>query len=44
MTLQESLDEFLFQKKLDGLSPATLSDYQTFLTIMVKAIGPLTPL
>lgn len=44
MTLQESLDEFLFQKKLAGLSPATLSDYQTFLTIMVKAIGPLTPL
>lgn len=44
MTLQESLDEFLFHKKLAGLSPATVSDYQTFLTIMVKAIGPLTPL
>lgn len=44
MTLQESLNDFLLQKKIAGVSPATLSDYQNFLTIMVKAVGPLTPL
>lgn len=44
MTLQESLEDFLFQKKIAGVSPATLSDYRNFLTIMIKAIGPLTPL
>lgn len=44
MTLQELLDDFLFQKRLAGVSPATLSDYRTFLTIMVKALGPSTPL
>ena len=44
MTLQELLDDFLFQKRLSGVTPATLSDYQNFIMIMVKALGPSTPL
>ena len=44
MTLQELMNDFLFQKKLSGVSPSTITDYQNFITIMVKAIGPSTPL
>jgi site-specific recombinase XerD len=44
MTLQELMNEFLFQKKLSGVSPATITDYQNFITIMIQAIGPSAPL
>lgn len=33
MTLQEALEEFLFQKKLAGLAPASLKDYENIITL-----------
>lgn len=44
MTLQEALDHFLFEKKLAGVSSSTISDYQNFIGILLKAVGPSTPL
>lgn len=44
MTLQEALNEFLFQKKLAGLSPKSIEDYQTILGILLTAVGSSMPL
>ena len=44
MTLQEALNEFLFQKKLAGLSPKSIEDYQTILGILLTAAGSSMPL
>ena len=33
MTLKNAFDEFMFQKELAGLSPASLSDYRNYITI-----------
>ena len=43
MTLQEALNEFLFQKKLAGLSPKSIEDYQTILGILLTAAGSSMP-
>lgn len=44
MTLQEALEEFLFQKKLAGLAPASLKDYENIITIMLDSVGSWMPL
>ena len=39
MTLKNAFDEFMFQKELAGLSPASLSDYRNYITIMLNHVG-----
>lgn len=39
MTLQEAFDDFLFQKKLAGLSPKTVYSYRCTLSLFVRALG-----
>lgn len=43
MTVQEGLEEFLFQKKLAGLSPNTINAYQNMISIFIGFIGPNLP-
>ena len=40
MTLQDCLNEFLFQKELAGLSKTSIDDYRNILSIMVRSVGP----
>lgn len=44
MTLQESLEDFLFQKKLAGLESGSVNNYRATLSLMVSFIGAETPL
>ena len=39
MTLKQAYDEFMFQKELAGLAPASLSDYRNIITIMLNHVG-----
>ena len=44
MTLGQAFDEFMFQKELAGLSPASLNDYRNYITIMFSHMGESTDL
>lgn len=44
MTLQEAMEEFLFQKRLAGLEPCSITNYRATLSLMVSFIGPEMPL
>lgn len=44
MTLQESLEDFLFQKKLAGLESGSVNNYRATLSLMVSFIGSEMPL
>ena len=44
MTLKNAFDEFMFQKELAGLSPASLSDYRSYIAIMLNHVGESTDL
>lgn len=44
MTLQESLEDFLFQKKLAGLESGSVNNYRATLSLMVSFIGAEVPL
>lgn len=41
MTLYDCLDEFLLNKKLAGLVPGTVKNYETTLNLMINAVGNL---
>lgn len=38
MTLAQAYDEFILQKQLAGLSPATVEDYSTFLGVFLRSV------
>lgn len=44
MTLQDALNEFLFQKKLSGLTEKTVSNYKESISLLVHYISPETSL
>lgn len=44
MTLQNCLDDFIFQKRLAGLASKTIISYKDSISLMVRAIGGNTPL
>lgn len=44
MTLQDVLEDFLFQKRLAGLESGSVKNYRATLSLMVAFIGPDTPL
>lgn len=44
MTLQEALEDFLFQKRLAGLADKTISSYKESISLMVRAIDGSTTL
>ena len=39
MTLQEAMDDFLFQKQLAGLSPKTVISYKESISLLVRFMG-----
>ncbi len=44
MTLNSALDEFLFQKRLNGLNPKSIKNYRATLSLFVSGMGAETPL
>ncbi|MCC8024723.1 MAG: tyrosine-type recombinase/integrase [Clostridium sp.] len=44
MTLKQAFKEFIFQKELAGLAPASLDDYRNIIGIMLNHIGETTDL